>query len=272
MQRWRVSFAPVVPPVVLALAKNPIVDKYDLRSLRTLLSGAAPLRENIAVAASARLGCQIIQGYGMTETSPVTHVARAGVYGLETAGVGQPVPNTEVKVIDARGRMLGLNAEGEICIRGPQVMKGYLNQPEATSAMIDAHGWLHTGDVGYAAEDGSFFIVDRLKELIKYKGMQIAPAEIEAVLLGHPQVADAAVVPVPDDEAGQIPKGFVVLKGDASADQIMGWVADRVAPYKKLRRLEITTQIPRSPSGKILRRVLIERECARSESHLPAGR
>jgi acyl-CoA synthetase (AMP-forming)/AMP-acid ligase II len=220
--------------------------------------------------ASARLGCQVIQGYGLTETSPVTHVARAGVYGLETSGIGQPLPNTDVKVIDANGKMLGPNAEGEICIRGPQVMKGYLHRPEATAAMIDRHGWLHTGDVGYAVEDGSFFIVDRLKELIKYKGMQIAPAEIEAVLLGHPQVADAAVVPMPDAEAGQIPKGFVVLRGDASAEQIMGWVADRVAPYKKLRLLEITTQIPRSPSGKILRRVLVEREQVASVSRMPA--
>ncbi|HEY8134365.1 MAG TPA: hypothetical protein VII12_20975, partial [Thermoanaerobaculia bacterium] len=132
-----------------------------------------------------------------------------------------------------------------------------------TAAMIDEDGWLHTGDVGYADADGCFFVVDRVKELIKYKGLQIAPAELEAVLLAHPSVADAAVVPLADDEAGQVPKAFVVLKAEATADQLMGFVAERVAPYKKLRRLEVTDQIPRSPSGKILRRLLVERGQAR---------
>jgi acyl-CoA synthetase (AMP-forming)/AMP-acid ligase II len=143
-------------------------------------------------------------------------------------------------------------------------MKGYLNRPEATAAMIDAEGWLHTGDVGYADEDGCFFVVDRVKELIKYKGLQIAPAELEAVLLAHPAVADAAVIPVPDEEAGEVPKAFVVLKGSATAEDIMGFLAERVAPYKKVRSLEVTDQIPKSPSGKILRRMLVERERARA--------
>jgi acyl-CoA synthetase (AMP-forming)/AMP-acid ligase II len=263
LQNFGITFAPVVPPIVLALAKNPVVDRYRLDRLRTLYSGAAPLRENVAMSASARVGCQVLQGYGLTETSPVAHAVRATAYGLETVGVGQPVPNTEVKVIDvATGAELGPNEEGEICVRGPQVMRGYLHQPEATAAMLDAEGWLHTGDVGFAAEDGSFFIVDRLKELIKYKGMQIAPAELEAVLLEHPAVADAAVIPLPHDEAGQVPKAFVVLKGDATAEQIMDHVAARVAPFKKVRQLEVISQIPRSPSGKILRRVLVEREKA----------
>jgi len=158
---------------------------------------------------------------------------------------------------------LGPNQEGEICVRGPQVMKGYLNRPDATAEMIDADGWLHTGDIGYADTDGCFFVVDRVKELIKYKGMQVAPAELEAMLLKHPAVADAAVVPLPDEEAGQIPKAYVVLKGEATPEQLMGWVADRVAPHKKLRRLELTDQIPKSPSGKILRRVLRERALGR---------
>ena len=156
----------------------------------------------------------------------------------------------------ATGSELGPNQEGEICIRGPQVMKGYLNRPEATAAMIDGEGWLHSGDVGYADEDACFFIVDRLKELIKYKGMQIAPAELEAVLLGHPAVADAAVVPLENEEAGQVPKAFVVLKGDATPDDLMRFVAERVAPYKRVRALEVIDQIPKSASGKILRRVL----------------
>jgi acyl-CoA synthetase (AMP-forming)/AMP-acid ligase II len=143
-------------------------------------------------------------------------------------------------------------------------MQGYLNRPDATAAMIDAEGWLHTGDVGYADEDGCFFVVDRVKELIKYKGLQIAPAELEAVLLAHPSIADVAVIPVPDDECGEVPKAFVVLNGQATADEIMAFVAERLAPYKKPRALEVIEQIPKSPSGKILRRLLIERERART--------
>jgi acyl-CoA synthetase (AMP-forming)/AMP-acid ligase II len=260
MQKYRVTYANVVPPIVLAMAKHPLVDKYDLRQLRALFSGAAPLGAAVAGAASARLGCEVLQGYGLTETSPVTHATRAG-RADKVAGIGPPIPNTESKIADlATGAELGPNQEGEICIRGPQVMKGYLNRPEATAAMIDPEGWLHTGDVGYADEEGCFFVVDRVKELIKYKGLQIAPAELEAVLLAHPGVADAAVIPVPDDECGEVPKAFVVLRGETTPDQVMGFVAERVAPYKKLRALEVTDQIPKSPSGKILRRLLVERE------------
>src|SRR4029450_6879226 len=144
------------------------------------------------------------------------------------------------------------------------VMKGYLNRPDATSAMIDADGWLHTGDVGYADAEGCFFIVDRVKELIKYKGLQIAPAELEAVLLSHPRVGDAAVIPVADDECGEVPKAFVVLRGETKPEEVLGFVAERVAPYKKLRAIEVTEQIPKSPSGKILRRLLVQRERERA--------
>jgi len=264
MEKYRITYANVVPPIVLALSKNPLVDNYDLSSLRILFSGAAPLGAHVVQAASTRLGCEVNQGYGLTETSPVTHAARPGSAGLKMAGVGPPIPNTEAKIMDVTtGTELGPNQEGEICVRGPQVMQGYLNRPDATAAMIDSDGWLHTGDVGYADADGCFFVVDRVKELIKYKGLQIAPAELEAVLLAHPSVADAAVVPLADDEAGQVPKAFVVLKSQVTVDQLMCFVAERVAPYKKLRRLEVTDQIPRSPSGKILRRVLVEREQAR---------
>ena len=264
LQNYRITYANVVPPIVLALAKSPVVDKYDLSSVHTLFSGAAPLGASVAEAASNRIGCEVKQGYGMTEASPVTHAARSGTAALKPASIGPPIPNTEVKILDvATGKELGPDQEGEICVRGPQVMKGYLNRPEATAAMIDSEGWLHTGDVGYADADGCFFIVDRVKELIKYKGLQIAPAELEAVLLAHPSIADAAVVPLADEEAGQVPKAYVVLKSQVSPDQIMGFVAERVAPYKKLRQLEVTDQIPRSPSGKILRRVLLERERAR---------
>jgi acyl-CoA synthetase (AMP-forming)/AMP-acid ligase II len=264
LHKYRITFANVVPPIVLALAKHPLVEKYDLGSLRTVFSGAAPLGAAVAGLASQRLGCEVIQGYGLTETSPVTHATRAG-HTAKVAGIGPPIPNTESKITDlATGAELGANQEGEICIRGPQVMSGYLNRPEATAAMLDADGWLHTGDVGYADEEGCFFVVDRVKELIKFKGLQIAPAELEAVLLAHPAVADVAVIPVADEEAGEVPKAFVVLKAEATAEQIMAFVAERVAPYKKLRALEITDAIPKSPSGKILRRVLVERERARA--------
>ena len=233
--------------------------------VHTLFSGAAPLSERVAAAASARLGCRVVQGYGLTETSPVTHTTRTRGGPIKIGGIGPPVPNTEARVVDVTtGAELGPEEEGEICVRGPQVMKGYLNRPEATAAMVDADGWLHTGDVGFADEDGCFFIVDRLKELIKYKGMQIAPAELEAVLLSHPPVADAAVIPIADDECGEVPKAFVVLRGDVTPEEIMGYVAERVAPYKKLRAVEVIEQIPKSPSGKILRRVLIEQEKART--------
>ena len=263
VQQHRITFANVVPPIVLALAKSPIVDRYDLSSLRTVFSGAAPLGAGTAQAASARLGCAVLQGYGLTETSPVTHATRLPDAGRKPAGIGPPVPNTEVKVVHLQtGAELGPGGEGELCIRGPQVMKGYLNRPDATAAMIDAEGWLHSGDIGFADADGCFFIVDRVKELIKYKGMQIAPAELENVLLGHPAVADAAVIAYPDDEAGEVPKAYVVLRADASPDELMRYVAERVAPYKKIRRLEAIDQIPKSPSGKILRRVLAERQRA----------
>jgi acyl-CoA synthetase (AMP-forming)/AMP-acid ligase II len=255
LQKYRVTFANVVPPIVLALAKHPLVEKYDLSALRLVFSGAAPLGEEVAAAASQRIGCLVTQGYGLTETSPVTHVARVGT--KQAKGIGPPIPNTESKIVDlTNGAPLGTNEEGEICIRGPQVMRGYLNNPEATAAMIDSDGWLHSGDVGYADEDGCFFVVDRVKELIKYKGLQVAPAELEALLLTHPAVADAAVVPLADEEAGQVPKAFVVLKGSATAEELMAFVAERVAPYKKVRCVELTQQIPRSASGKILRRAL----------------
>ena len=259
IQDYRVTFANVVPPIVLALGKSPLVDQYDLSCLRGLFSGAAPLKENLASAVSARLGCHVVQGYGMTETSPVTHSGRGGGR-TRCASIGPPVPNTEAKVVDPATRAeLGPREEGEICVRGPQVMKGYLNRPADTAAMIDEDGWLHTGDIGFADERGDFFVVDRLKELIKYKGMQIAPAELEAVLLGHALIADAAVIPVPDEEAGEVPKAFVVLKGDLTTAEILAYVAARVAPYKKLRSVEIIDAIPKSPSGKILRRILAER-------------
>lgn len=258
LEKYRITFANVVPPIVLALAKSPAVEGRDLSALRMLFSGAAPLSASLAEAAAARLGCEVVQGYGLTETSPVTHAMRTDAPVRKHASIGPPIPNTEVKVVDlATGSELEAMQEGEICIRGPQVMKGYLGRPRETADMLDPDGWLHTGDIGHADGEGDFFIVDRVKELIKYKGLQVAPAELEAVLLGHPAVADAAVVPLPDEEAGQIPKAFVVLKGEATPEEIMSFVAERVAPYKRIRACAVIDAIPKSASGKILRRMLV---------------
>lgn len=261
MQDYRVTRAYVVPPIVLALAKHPLVDKYDLSSLNLVMSGAAPLGRDVAEACGRRLNCVIKQGYGLSETSPVTHINPDDPAKIKQGSIGPCISNTEGKVIDYNtDAELGPNQEGEIWLRGPQVMQGYLSQPDATAAVIDAAGWFRTGDIGYADEEGYFYIVDRLKELIKYKGMQVAPAELEALLLTHPAVADAAVIPSPDEEAGEVPKAFVVLRGEASPDELMAFVSERVAPHKRVRRLEIIDQIPKSASGKILRRVLVERE------------
>jgi len=191
----------------------------------------------------------------------VTHSSPADPSQVRYGSVGVPAPNTECKIVNLEtGETLGHNQEGEVCVRGPQVMKGYLNRPEATAATIDSENWLHTGDIGYADNAGHFFIVDRAKELIKYKGFQVPPAELEALLLSHPCVADAAVIPCQDDEAGEIPKAFVVIKAEACAEELMDFVAERVAPHKKIRLLEFIDKIPKSPSGKILRRVLVQQE------------
>jgi acyl-CoA synthetase (AMP-forming)/AMP-acid ligase II len=265
VQNFGVTYLHIVPPVVLALAKHPIVDKYDLSKAKWALSAAAPLGGPVAEAFTARLGTKLVQAYGMTEVSGATHAGSCLPGEIKPASGGRVLPNTECLVIDpVSGAALDRNEQGEIWVRGPLVMRGYLNQPDATAQTIDADGWLHTGDVGYVDEDGDVFIVDRVKELIKFKGLQVAPAELEAVLLAHPGIADAAVIPSPDEEAGEIPKAFVVLKEPTPAEDIMAFVAARVAPHKKIRKLEIIDAIPKSASGKILRRVLIEQERERA--------
>lgn len=266
-QDYDVSLAHIVPPIVLALSKHPVVDNYRLPKLRTIFSGAAPLGEELTRACMERLGCSLRQGYGMTETSPVTHSSPAPPHEVKFGSVGVPAPNTECKIVDLEtGEALGPGERGEVCVRGPQVMKGYLNRPDATAQTIDPDGWLHTGDIGYADEDGHFFIVDRAKELIKYKGFQVPPAELEAVLLTHPCVLDAAVIPCPDDEAGEVPKAIVVLRQESEPEAIMEFVAERVAPHKRIRYVEFVNTIPKSPSGKILRRLLVENDRAKSAS------
>ncbi len=241
-QDYEVSLAHLVPPIVLSLSKNPIVDNYKLPKLKMIFSGAAPLGEDLTRSCMTRLE-------------------------IKFGSIGVCAPNTECKILSLEtGDLLGPNEMGEVCVRGPQVMKGYLNCPEATSQTVDEEGWLHTGDIGYADEEGHFFIVDRAKELIKYKGLQVPPAELEAILLTHPAIVDAAVIPCPDDEAGEVPKALVVLRQEASAEEILDFVAGRVAPFKRIRYLEFIDKIPKSPSGKILRRVLVERERAKNAS------
>jgi acyl-CoA synthetase (AMP-forming)/AMP-acid ligase II len=263
VQRYGVSYLHLVPPIVIALAKHPIVDKYDLSKARWALSAAAPLGGPAAEAFTSRLGTQLIQAYGMTEVSGATHVGSCLPGKIKPTSGGSLLPNTECLVVDtASGEAVGRGQSGEIWVRGPLIMQGYLGRPDATAATIDAEGWLHTGDVGYVDDDGDIFIVDRVKELIKYKGLQVAPAELEALLLGHPSVADAAVIPSPDEEAGEVPKAFIVLKTPTSGDELMAYVAERVAPHKRVRRLEFIDAIPKSATGKILRRVLIEQERA----------
>lgn len=262
LQRYRITTAFLVPPIILALAKHPLVDQYDLSSLRYVNSGAAPLPEPVARQCAERLNVTVRQGYGMTETSPVTHFTPRG-FPIKLSSVGVAVPNTEFRIVDvATHEDVPEGETGELWIRGPQVMKGYWKNPQATRDTLDEEGWLHTGDVARVDQDGYLYIVDRVKELIKYKGYQVAPAELEEILQGHPAVADVAVVPSPDEEAGEVPKAYVVLKPgmQATAEELMAYVAERVAPYKKIRRVEFVDQIPKTLSGKILRRELVKRE------------
>lgn len=265
LQQHQIHMANIVPPIVLAMAKHPIVANYDLSKLKYLFSGAAPLGAALAQACEQRLALTVRQGYGLTETSPVTHYHPMDNTRVMLESIGPCAPNTECRIVNPdTGEDVATGEPGELWIRGPQVMKGYFNKPEATAACMTDEGWFKTGDVAVADEQGWFCIVDRVKELIKYKGLQVAPAELEALLLGHPSIADAAVIPVPDDEAGEVPKAFLVLRAPMTPDDVMHYVAERVSPYKKVRRVEFVESIPKSPSGKILRRVLVEQERAKA--------
>jgi acyl-CoA synthetase (AMP-forming)/AMP-acid ligase II len=269
--KYECTFAFIAPPVAVALAKHPLVERYNLSSLRGIMSGAAPLDEELGTAVKRRLGCQVVQGYGMSELSPVSHVTPFDG-GRELVGstarmssCGWTVPNAVTKIVDAdTGAEIdppasGLSETGELWFKGPNVMAGYLGNDEATRATIDADGFLHTGDVARVDATGCVYIVDRLKELIKYKGYQVPPAELEAVLLTHPDVADAAVIGVTDADSGEeVPKAFVVKQSGAEMTeaQVMEFVAGHVAPYKKVRQVAFIDVIPKSASGKILRKDL----------------
>lgn len=263
IERYKVSVAAVVPPLVVALAKNPAVEGFDLSSIRIVLSGAAPLGKELELALRGRVPQAIFgQGYGMTEAGPVLSMSLGFAkqpYPTKSGSCGTVVRNSELKVVDPEtGCSLGHNQPGEICIRGSQIMKGYLNDAEATARTIDMEGWLHTGDIGYVDDDEEVFIVDRVKELIKFKGFQVPPAELEALLIGHPSIADAAVVPQKDDVAGEVPVAFVVRsKGfELTEETVKEFIAKQVVFYKRLHKVYFVHAIPKSPSGKILRKDL----------------
>jgi acyl-CoA synthetase (AMP-forming)/AMP-acid ligase II len=262
LQDYRATRAVLPPPIILELSRHSLVAEYDLSRLRLILWGAAPMGDAVARACRERLGCRVKQCYGLTEANGMTHVVPMDAEDRPRSA-GLPLAGTEYTIADIDSdAALAPGQPGEICLRGPLVMKGYLNRPEETAQVIDSEGWLHTGDLGVADEDGWLSVVDRLKELIKYKGFQVAPAELEALLLSHPAVADVAVIPSPDEEAGEVPKAFVVLNAETTTEELMAFVAARVAPYKKIRRIEFIDQIPKSAAGKILRRVLVEQERA----------
>ncbi|GJF10723.1 4-coumarate--CoA ligase [Mycolicibacterium cyprinidarum] len=264
------TIAFIAPPVAVALAKHPLVDSYDLSSLNVVMSGAAPLDAELGHAVAERLNCKVVQGYGMSELSPVSHITPfdGGRLNMRVdapmSSVGWTVSNAASKLVDPESGdeidppEQGLSKTGELWFKGPNVMAGYLNNDEATRNTIDDDGWLHTGDLAQVDAAGCVYIVDRLKELIKYKGYQVPPAELEAVLLTHPQIADAAVVGVPNDEGEEVPKAFVVKLTDSGLTEaaVMEFVAGQVAPYKKVRQVEFIDAVPKSASGKILRKDL----------------
>jgi acyl-CoA synthetase (AMP-forming)/AMP-acid ligase II len=270
IQNHKCTIAFIAPPVAVALAKHPLIDEYDLSSLDTVMSGAAPLDADLGHAVAERLGCRVVQGYGMSELSPVSHITPfdGGQQNMGTiaplSSVGWTVSNAASKLIDPEtGDEIeppaeGLSTTGELWFKGPNVMAGYLGNDQATAETIDDDGWLHTGDLAQVDASGCVYIVDRLKELIKYKGYQVPPAELEAVLLSHPSIADAAVIGVNDSEGEEVPKAFVVKQSgaDLTEDEVMEFVAGQVAPYKKVRQVAFIDAIPKSASGKILRKDL----------------
>ena len=270
IQDHRCSYVFIAPPIAVAVAKHPLVESYDLSSVHTILSGAAPLDGALAQAVATRLNCRILQGYGMTEVSPVSHLIPLDATHLSRASVGVTVPNMDCKLVSTEtGDEIvipesGVSEPGELLVRGPNVMLGYLNNDAATRETIDAEGFLHTGDIATVTANGEVTIVDRSKELIKYKGYQIAPAELEALLLTHPQIADSAVIGAADADGQEIPKAYVVIVAESlvTAEEIMAFVTERVAPHKKVRAVEFIDAIPKSASGKILRKDLRAKERA----------
>lgn len=261
--KHKVNVIFIVPPMLMFLNKHPMAAKADLSSLNRLISGAAPLNEDACNEFHKKHpNCFVSQGWGMTEMSPVITGNLLKTCAAKPTSTGVPLPNTELKLLDpATGKECAFGDHGEICCRGPQVMLGYLNNEKATKEMIDEDGWLHTGDVGYIDEEHHLYISDRMKELIKYKGLQVPPAELESVLCSHPAVGDAGVIGIPDADGGEVPRAYVSLKpgGSVSSNELHKFVNDRVVAYKRLRGgIEIISEVPRSAAGKILRKQLKE--------------
>ncbi|GMJ14005.1 hypothetical protein like AT5G63380 [Hibiscus trionum] len=267
IEKYKVAHISVSPPLVLALTKSDLTNKYDLSSLRMLGSGGAPLGKEVAERFKEKFPTmELIQGYGLTETvgggARVVSPDEAARYGT----VGRLAENTEAKIVDPVTReALAPGQRGELWLRGPTVMKGYVGNEKETAETVDSEGWLKTGDICYFDSEGFLYIVDRLKELIKYKAYQVPPAELEHLLHSHPEIADAAVIPYPDEKAGQIPMAYVVRKPGSSITeaQVIDYIAKQVAPYKKIRRVAFIDLIPKSPAGKILRRELINHSLAK---------
>lgn len=264
IQKFSASYLPLVPPILVALVNyaDNIKKKYDLSSLHTVLSGGAPLSKEVIEGFSEKYpSVGVLQGYGLTESTGIGASTDSLEESRKYGTAGLLSPSMEAKIVDPEsGAALPVNRTGELWLRGPSIMKGYFSNEEATASTLDSEGWLRTGDLCYIDEDGFIFVVDRLKELIKYKGYQVPPAELEALLLTHPEIDDAAVIPFPDKEAGQVPMAYVVKKpGTAITEsQVMDFIAKQVAPYKRIRRLAFVASVPKNPSGKILRKDLIK--------------
>jgi 4-coumarate--CoA ligase len=263
IQEEKVTFAYIVPPVALLLGKSPLVSNYDLSSLRMMNSGAAPLTRELVQAVHKRLGVPVKQGYGLSETSPTTHTQPWEDWDKTIGSVGKMLPYQTAKYMSPDEKEMPIGETGELWIKGPNVFKGYLNNPEGTAHALTVDGYFKTGDVGHQDKDGNFYITDRVKELIKYKGFQVPPAELEGILVSHPNVADAAVIGLYDkDQATEIPRAYIVLKDglgktEAEAKEIADWLSTKVAHHKKLRGgVRFVDEIPKSVSGKILRRLL----------------
>ncbi|GFP86960.1 4-coumarate--coa ligase-like 5 [Phtheirospermum japonicum] len=264
IQKFSATYLPLVPPILVALVNHADVinKKYDLSSLHSVLSGGAPLSKEVIEGFSAKYpNVTILQGYGLTESTGIGASTDSLEESRRYGTAGMLSPSMEAKIVDPEsGEALTVNRTGELWLRGPSIMKGYFSNEEATTSTLDSKGWLRTGDLCYIDDDGFIFVVDRLKELIKYKGYQVAPAELEALLLTHPEIADAAVIPFPDNEVGQFPMAYVVRKtGSAITESgVMDFIAKQVAPYKRIRRVAFVASIPKNPSGKILRKDLIK--------------
>ncbi|KAG6686279.1 hypothetical protein I3842_11G010000 [Carya illinoinensis] len=271
-QLAKVNFIPVTPSFVVALAKSDLVNKYDLSSLQLLGSSGAPLGKEVTERFADKFpNVTIMQGYGLTESGGGGAVMVTPEESRRHGSVGRLSENMEAKIVDpVTGEALPPGQKGELWLRGPTVMNGYVGDDKATAETLDSEGWLKTGDLCYFDSEGFLYIVDRLKELIKYKAYQVPPAELEHLLLSHPEIADAAVIPYPDEEAGQIPMAFVVRNPGSNIGeaQVIGFMAKQVAPYKKVRRVSFINSIPKSPAGKILRRELVTRALSLGSSRL----